>query len=133
MTDRYRHLLDGARTRGSGSARRTTHEGGAAWITTIGVCTPPASAGFSPTERRRTSTSVWKSGRPHNSLVGVSRAKTPKVKRATTLAGAELAVLRDEWIGEHQRRQMLAEIRWLDTFLHSREEITGARTGAQDG
>ncbi|MEJ7569981.1 MAG: hypothetical protein WKF41_17165 [Gaiellaceae bacterium] len=72
---------------------------------------------------RRVSDYRWTSGRPSETLKGISRAKKPQVRRgAWDLADVERLILADQWIGDTQRGVMLQEVRLLAQFAASRKE-----------
>ncbi len=73
---------------------------------------------------RLASDSQWMAGRPSDSLKGISRAKRPQITRGRDLADAERAVLANQWIGEEQRKTILAEIPWLEAFLVAHDAAT---------
>ncbi len=67
---------------------------------------------------------LWQlSGRPPETLKGISVAKRPQVKNATTLAQLERLILQDGAIGEEQRRRLLREVRWFANYVEARREI----------
>ncbi len=72
---------------------------------------------------RRVSDYRWTSGRPSETLKGISRAKKPQVRRGVwDLAYVERLILADQWIGDTQRGVMLQEVRLLAQFAASRKE-----------
>jgi hypothetical protein len=59
-------------------------------------------------------------GRPSGTLVGISGAKSPKLKSGVDLATVEPAIIGDEWLGPKQRAHMLKELRALAAYYAHR-------------
>ena len=66
---------------------------------------------------------LWRLGRPPETLKGISVAKRPQVKNATTVAQLERLILEDGAIGEGQRGRLLQEVRWFANYVEARREI----------
>ena len=71
----------------------------------------------------------WAAQRPDETINQISRATSPQISVDASLRDLEKAVVKDKWIGPHQRGQLLRELRWFAAFHESRQRTGGRQDG----